>query len=240
MSQTFNLPFSGATSVNSCLSALQDACTTLRSVFSGTSEPSSPVAYMLWVDTTNGQLKQRNSGNSDWVILLRDITTAGGGNVVAASGAFTTNAPTSAIAASSSTHLVRKGEIDSRPLQETFTFTPPLSTGNYPIFGLGGDSNVVTISQISIYSNTTTVGSDGSNYHRFNVLRGSDNAQLMTSPAVTNSGEITAYTPYRLSPTQNTSLTGTTSIKLVYDKVGSPTALTGSTLYIVTSYTMSV
>lgn len=239
MSQTFNLPFSGATSLNTCLNSLQDACTTLRSVFSGTTEPSSPVPYMLWADTTNNQLKQRNAGNSDWIILMRDITVAGGGLVVAASGAFTTNAPTSAVAASSSTQLVRKAEVDARQMNQSFAFTPPASTGNYPICALGTNSLVATVVEVTLVSNVSTTASDGSNYHRFNVYR-SDGLSLLTGAVTTfTNGDITSYTPYRFTPAQNTALTGSATLRLVYDKVGSPTALTGATVYIVTSYTLS-
>jgi len=42
----------------------------LRSLFSGASAPSSPIAYQLWADTSTKILKQRNAGNSAWVDLL--------------------------------------------------------------------------------------------------------------------------------------------------------------------------
>ena len=42
---------------------------TLKSSFSGTSAPSNPVAGMLWLDTTNGQLKMRNLNNDGWEVV---------------------------------------------------------------------------------------------------------------------------------------------------------------------------
>jgi hypothetical protein len=46
---------------NSALSAIV-------SVNSGASAPSTTFAYMLWADTTNGVLKQRNAANSAWIV----------------------------------------------------------------------------------------------------------------------------------------------------------------------------
>ncbi len=57
----------------------------LLSLNSGASEPSTMYAYMLWLDTTNGLLKQRNGANTAWII--RD--TAAETRVVAKSGAYT-------------------------------------------------------------------------------------------------------------------------------------------------------
>jgi hypothetical protein len=42
----------------------------LRSLFSGSSAPTSPTAYQLWADTANKILKQRNAANNAWVDLL--------------------------------------------------------------------------------------------------------------------------------------------------------------------------
>lgn len=70
MSQTYTTP-AGTDPANQAikdtLPARDDA---LRSLFSGATEPSSPVAYQLWADTTGKLLKQRNAGNSAWVDLL--------------------------------------------------------------------------------------------------------------------------------------------------------------------------
>lgn len=49
-----------ATEVPNCLEAL-------RTVFSGSVAPSSPVAYQLWLDTSTKTLYQRNAGNSAWL-----------------------------------------------------------------------------------------------------------------------------------------------------------------------------
>lgn len=40
------------------------------SLNSGTDEPSTTFAYMLWADTTNGILKQRNAANTGWISLI--------------------------------------------------------------------------------------------------------------------------------------------------------------------------
>lgn len=45
-----------------------DALAALVTVNSGASAPSTTYAYMLWADTTNGLLKQRNAANSGWIV----------------------------------------------------------------------------------------------------------------------------------------------------------------------------
>ncbi|MGD0826571.1 MAG: hypothetical protein ABSA09_00585 [Desulfobaccales bacterium] len=46
-----------------------NAIDSLNTVESGPSAPTTTEAYMLWCDTTNGLLKQRDSTNSTWIVL---------------------------------------------------------------------------------------------------------------------------------------------------------------------------
>ncbi len=50
-------------------SDLNNQLLALGTLMSGASEPSTTYAYMLWADTTAGQLKQRNAANSGWIVL---------------------------------------------------------------------------------------------------------------------------------------------------------------------------
>lgn len=70
MVQTFETP-TGTMPANLAIKqTLADRDEALRTLFSGATAPSNPVAYMLWADTANKVLKQRNAGNSAWVELL--------------------------------------------------------------------------------------------------------------------------------------------------------------------------
>lgn len=70
MAQTFTAP-AGTDPLNAAVkTTLVDRDEALRTLFSGATEPSSPVAYMLWADTTTKILKQRNAANSAWVDVL--------------------------------------------------------------------------------------------------------------------------------------------------------------------------
>lgn len=60
----------------------------IHSVNSGSSEPSTTVAYMLWADTTNNLLKVRNGANNGW-ISLGSINTTNLGLATIASPTFT-------------------------------------------------------------------------------------------------------------------------------------------------------
>lgn len=68
MTQSFSTSITG-TAKNALKTLLPNNDEALRTLHSGASEPSSMVAYMLWADTTNALLKQRNSGNSAWTVL---------------------------------------------------------------------------------------------------------------------------------------------------------------------------
>jgi len=82
---------------------INNALLAISSTNSGSSEPSTPYAYEMWVDTTNNLLKLRNAANSAWITLGVSITasntvdidggaidgTAIGANS-ASTGAFTT------------------------------------------------------------------------------------------------------------------------------------------------------
>jgi len=48
---------------------LNNALLAIVSQNSGATAPTTTYAYMLWADTANGQLKQRNAANTDWVVL---------------------------------------------------------------------------------------------------------------------------------------------------------------------------
>lgn len=70
MAQTWTTP-AGTDPANLAIKvALPDRDESLRSLFSGATAPTSPVAYQLWADTATKVLKQRNAANSAWVELL--------------------------------------------------------------------------------------------------------------------------------------------------------------------------
>jgi hypothetical protein len=64
---------------------VQNALRALASMSSGASEPATMYAYQLWLDTTNGLIKQRNGANTGWIIR----STAAETRVVAKSSAYT-------------------------------------------------------------------------------------------------------------------------------------------------------
>lgn len=53
-------------------SDINNALSAIASINSGTSAPSTTFAGMLWYDTTNGVIKQRNAADSAWVTLWTD------------------------------------------------------------------------------------------------------------------------------------------------------------------------
>lgn len=70
MSQTFTAPAGTDNVALAVRQYLVDRDEALRTLFSGSSAPSSPSAYQLWADTSSKILKQRNGSNSAWVEVL--------------------------------------------------------------------------------------------------------------------------------------------------------------------------
>ena len=70
---SWTIPNSGGSTyraaVNTALSAIQ-------SCSSGTAAPSPTVAGMLWYDTTNSELKRRNTANTAWIEVSSDTVGA--------------------------------------------------------------------------------------------------------------------------------------------------------------------
>lgn len=64
---------------------MNNALAALFSVSSGSSAPTTTIAYMLWADTTNGLLKQRNAANTSWLVrgtLAETFLTARSSNTI--------------------------------------------------------------------------------------------------------------------------------------------------------------
>jgi len=76
MAQSWTASITG-TAKNALKTLLPNNDEALRTLHSGSAEPSSMVAYMLWADTTTALLKQRNAGNSAWVVLAPLLGNAG-------------------------------------------------------------------------------------------------------------------------------------------------------------------
>ena len=81
-------------------SDLNDALAAIVSLNSNASAPATTYAYMLWADTTAGQLKQRSASNSSWVVIgtlgsvgwgLLSTSTATSTYMPLAGGTFTGN-----------------------------------------------------------------------------------------------------------------------------------------------------
>jgi hypothetical protein len=70
MAQTWPIPPQGTDRAGEFLKTdLPAALESLRTMFAGAAEPTTTTAYMLWADTGNSELKQRNAANTGWVTL---------------------------------------------------------------------------------------------------------------------------------------------------------------------------
>jgi hypothetical protein len=69
MVQTYQLPVGTDKQHVALKQHIVNCLEALRSHFSGSAEPSSPVAYQSWADTSTGFLKIRNAANNAWINL---------------------------------------------------------------------------------------------------------------------------------------------------------------------------
>lgn len=100
----------------------------LRTNHSGATAPASTVAYMIWYDTANGLIKERNSTNTDWVTKGQIGVTNGGmlptsGGTMSGDIAMAGFKVTGAGAASAANDLVRKAEHDLKAPLASPAFT---------------------------------------------------------------------------------------------------------------------
>jgi len=71
MSQTWDPPTNSTNPAVAVVTKVQGQLNSLRSLHSGSSEPTSTVADMLWNDAANGTIEQRNAGDTASDTLLR-------------------------------------------------------------------------------------------------------------------------------------------------------------------------
>ena len=117
---------------------LNNVLDAVQSTNSGTSEPSTTGAYMLWADTTNNLLKVRNGANNAWISL---------GSINA------TNLGLAAVASPTFSGTVTAPELD---LTGTTSLKLPVGTTAQRPTGATGDLRFnSTLSQVETYSGST-------------------------------------------------------------------------------------
>jgi hypothetical protein len=70
---------------------INNALAALFGLSSGSSAPATTIAYMLWADTANNLLKQRNAANTGWLVrssLTESFVVARSSNTILAAGDF--------------------------------------------------------------------------------------------------------------------------------------------------------
>lgn len=237
MSYTLPITASAVTGTE-WLQALDDAVEALAAMFYGTSAPTHKNGR-LWCDTTTaGAPKVKMSLGGSWHTLFDDADQAGGGLVRAVAGAFTTLAPTSAVAATAADELTRKNEVDARVLATGAAFIGSISaTATIPLWETPALCDIVDVRLVSWGAGLAT---SGSAYYVFevwnatagNALQGGTvgtppTGTLLTASTYTGGTAFVADTWRSLSVDQNNvGIAANSSIQLRTTKVGSPAALT--------------
>lgn len=222
MSQVYSFPISITAENSATLAAkLNDTIDALDTGFSGTSAPTVK-DWRIWNDTnTPPARKIREPSTASWVTMFPDLRLAYGGLAAAAAGAFITAAPTSAVAATTSTHLVRKAEVDATPRTvEIHVGTLTAADEKFLLTGLPA----LTVIDAYIVSETG-IASDAVNFWTFQVRNLTAAADLRSAPKSTNGAAITADTQYAIGLNQNLSVAAGAVLELQVGKGGAPSNL---------------
>lgn len=201
MSQAYAMPLLLTDFAHQALTvAIPNSFEAVRSNFSGSSEPSNPVPFQWWADSSSGLLKIRNAAGNAWVVFgpLGNAFTmqlAALWSVVASMSA--TTGPTKVASAP------RAGTIKRLVVMCETASTS--SSGNEWQFTLNKRTNAAPGSTVALFSGT--VGT-------FTALGG-----------VGGGAEFVAHKGYVLTPNQNNTVTDLDELELTMTKVGSATTL---------------
>lgn len=241
MSQTWNLPITGGVSgdtISASRTKINDGFASLRSSFSGTSAPSSPVAGQLFFDTANNKLEIYDGSN--WYEIASDVTLDGVGSILRdGSVAFTgdqsmgSNKLTNVADCASSGDAVSKGKADARTRLLSI-YLGDISATQQCMVWCGGPA--CTWTKVSI-ATVTTISADGSHHWDINLYNHSDtgtNKFILASDFSTSDSALTADQTNDLGSFQtgNDELAANDCVEIRLTKTGSPTSLDQAVLCI--------
>jgi len=198
MAQNWNLPPAGTDYANVVLkTTFPDAMESLRTCHSGAAAPTSPVAYMLWADTTTGYLKIRDGANVAWIRvapLATESTYTMASDLVASMSATTTFRCGAALRAGTLRRLLVVGETATT---STVANEWRFQVTRYPASAPGTPVNCIS-----------------ANVGTYTALGG-----------VGGGAELVAFGAYLLTPDQNTTVAETDVYTVTATAVGTPTTV---------------
>lgn len=219
---------------------LRDYALEVMGCHAGTSEPTNKTNGMLWLDTTNKQLKLYDAPNTAWRVIVDDYETAYGGIAMLADSTFT--AVTSGVAATGDAHFPIASQINATVQSITLEISVANSSHNRFLWTIPASARY-GVTGVYLVSDTATTGSDGSNNWTIQVANLTAANNLCSSAKTTNGAEIAADTRYSLGVDQNNAkadLDGGDVLELQITKTGTPTDLSGARVIVQVDYTVAM
>ena len=229
----------GTDTLTASRTTLNSSTDALRSSFSGTSAPGSPVEGQWWFDTdaagNDGALSIYESGG--WRLVLPDcgadycgLLPLSGGTMTGAI-AMGSQKLTGLAAGTANGDSVRWEQVNARTKHVVVPIgAVSASQNNYLIVSSG----VITITRVSVMTSTTTTGSDSSNKWTFTAQDLTSAATLCT--ANTDTAELTLDVPTSLGTVTGGVLDALDVVELQIVKTGTITALTQFTAIVEYTY----
>ena len=206
----------------------------------GASEPTNKTNGMLWLDTTNKQLKIWDSGNAAWRVIVDDYEVANGGVAMLSGATFT--AATAGVAATGDTHFPVSSQVNALVQSMTMEITFANSSHNRFLWAIPASARY-GVTGVYVISDTATTSSDGTNNWTFQVQNLTAANSLCSTAKTTNGAEIAGDTRYSLGVDQNNAkadLDGGDVLELQITKNGTPTDLSSARVTIQIDYTVAM
>ena len=235
MSQTWNLPIAGSSTVSAWRTIINDFGESLRTNFSGATAPGSPVKGQFFYDTDDDSIWVYQG--AAWVLWLPDAKLTGGGFIrkdgsVAMTAALNLGSQkiTAVASGTASTDGVNKGQVDSLA-RITSLHLGTISAGPEEKMLFSAAGIAATILEIYL-SNENGVVSDVTNLWTFQVRNLTAGNNLRSTAKSTNGNAITADTLYALGLDQNLGLAANDVLELQLTRGGAPNNLQELCVYV--------
>lgn len=222
------------------ITGLRDYALEVMGCHAGTSEPTNKTNGMLWLDTTNKQLKLYDAPNTAWRVIVDDYEVANGGVAMLSGSTFT--AVTSGVAATGNAHFPIASQVNGLVQSVVFEITLANLSHNRFLWAIPATARY-GVTGVYLVSDTATTGSDGTHNWTIQVANLTAANNLCSTAKTTNGAEIAADTRYSLGVDQNNAkadLDGGDVLELQITKNGTPTDLSGARVIVQLDYTVAM
>ena len=229
MSQTWNLPMATTDLLSDSRTVLNDGLASLKSSFSGSTAPGSPVAGQWHYDTDDNKVYLYDGAT--WNLVIGDAGSAGGGMIHSAgtypfSGdqSMGGNLLTNLGSGSATTDALQKAQIDGRLLESFVPYRADADPSTSFDMYVMRATAAITIVEAYLIVGTSTSSSAGNKWG-IQVRNLTQAEDLISSAYDTNGADLSADAATALGVDQNLTIAAGDILEIQFVATGAPTAL---------------